>query len=136
MRALRIAALRGVDVCLLVPQKNNHRYAGWASRGLYEDLLVAGVKIYERRPPFMHSKALLVDDRFALIGSANMDVRSLRLNYETNMAVYSEDFVARLKAIVSGDFAQSDLLTHSEWIKRPRYQRIFENFCLLMKPVL
>lgn len=136
LRALRIAALRGVDVRLLVPEKNNHRYAGWAGRGLYEELLEAGVKIYERQPPFMHAKALIVDDCFSLVGSANVDIRSLQLNYETNMGVYCPDFAARLKNIVLADFALSTQLVFSEWVQRPRIHRVLENFCLLMKPVL
>lgn len=136
LRALRFAALRGVDVRLLLPQKNNHRTAGWASRGLYEELLVSGVKIFERRPPFMHAKALMVDDCFSLIGSANVDIRSLRLNYETNMGVYGTDFAARLKKIVQADFALSDEIVLAEWRKRPRIHRVLENFCLLLKPAL
>ncbi|MFC1467861.1 cardiolipin synthase [Verrucomicrobiota bacterium] len=136
LRALRIAALRGVDVRLLVPKKNNHRYAGWAGRGLYEELLEAGVKIYERKPPFMHAKALVVDDCFSLVGSANIDIRSLQLNYETNMGVYCSDFAVRLKEVVLADFELSEQLMLSEWIKRPRLYRVLENFCLLMKPVL
>jgi cardiolipin synthase len=136
MRALRIAALRGVDVRLLVPQKNNHRYAGCAGRGLYEELLTAGVKIFERNPPFMHAKALVVDDCFALVGSANMDIRSLQLNYETNMGIYCEIFAAQLKEIVLADFAQSTEIILAEWIKRSQFRRVLENFSLLLKPVL
>jgi len=64
IQALRSAALRGVDVKLLVPRENNHISAGYASRAFYEELLQAGVRIFEREPPFMHAKALVVDDIF------------------------------------------------------------------------
>jgi len=67
VRAMRTAALRGVDVRLLVPKKNNHVYAGLAGCALYDGLLDAGVRIFERRPPFMHAKALIVDDTFAVV---------------------------------------------------------------------
>ena len=76
MWALRTAALRGVEVRLIVPLRNNHVYAGLAGRALYEDLLCAGVRIFERRPPFIHAKTLVVDDAFALVGTANLDARN------------------------------------------------------------
>lgn len=136
LRALRIAALRGVDVRLLLPKKNNHRCAGWAGRGLYEELLEAGVRIFERQPPFMHAKALIVDDCFSLIGSANVDIRSLRLNYETNMGVYCPTFARQLKEVVLNDFDFSEELQLTAWRERPNTHRVLENFCLLMKPVL
>lgn len=136
LRVLRIAALRGVDVRLLVPKKSNHLCAGWAGRGLYEELLESGVRIFERRPPFMHAKALMIDDCFTMVGSANVDIRSLRLNYETNMGVYCSDFASRFKEVLLADFALSDELNFSDWQQRSRIRRVLENFCLLMKPVL
>ena len=135
-RALRSAALRGVDVKLIVPQQNNHRYAGLASRALYEEILLAGIKIYERRPPFMHAKTLLIDGECALIGTANLDERSLHLNYETMVAVYSEPFVDRMKEIVFEDLELSDPVELFEWQKRPAFRRQLENLAVLMTPVL
>jgi len=136
VRALRTAALRGVDVCLLVPRKNNHFYAGWAGRALYEELLEAGVRVFERQPPFMHAKTLLVDGALAVVGSANMDVRSLRLNYETNLAVCDEGFGDRMKATVLEEFNAADEVLLSEWQRRPWRNRLAENFCSLLTPVL
>lgn len=136
LRALHSAALRGVDVRLIVPQKNNHRYAGLASRALYEDLLLAGVKIYERRPPFMHAKALIVDGELALIGTANIDNRSLALNYETTAAVYSEEFADTMKSLIHEDIASSDEIVLADWRTRPRTRRLLENLAALMNPVL
>lgn len=136
LRALLSAALRGVDVQIIVPKENNHRYAGLAGRALYEELLLAGVKIYERRPPFMHAKAMLIDSECALIGTANLDNRSLNLNYETTVAVYSEPFVDRMKEIVFEDLAFSDTVELFEWRKRPAFRRLLENLASLMNPVL
>jgi cardiolipin synthase A/B len=136
LRALRSAALRGVDVRLVVPKENNHRYAGYASRALYEDLLLAGVRIFERRPPFMHAKALIVDGEFALVGTANLDVRSLNLNYETFLAVYSAGFADTMKCIIHEDIDCSDEILLAEWRKRPRHRRLLENLAALMTPVL
>ena len=136
LRAFRSAALRGVDVRLVVPRQNNHVYAGMAGRALYDDLLSAGVRIFERRPPFMHAKALLVDDELALVGTANLDVRSLRLNYETNLAVYDEAFLNMLKRVVLEEIALSDEVELASWRRRPTSQRLMENFCNLLTPIL
>lgn len=136
LRAFRSAAMRGVEVRLIVPRRNNHLYAGLAARALYEDMLAAGVRIFERRPPFMHAKALIVDDAFALVGSANLDVRSLRLNYETNLAVYDEGFIDRLKRVVLEDLARSDEIEPAAWRRRPAARRLLENACNLLTPIL
>lgn len=136
VRALRSAALRGVDVRLIVPRKSNHFYAGYASKALYEELLDAGVRIFERSAPFMHAKAFIVDDSVAIVGTANLDVRSLRLNYETNMAVCHGPFVNELKALVLEDETQSKAVDASTWRTRPMHQRVLENTAYLMMPVL
>ncbi len=135
-KALRIAALRGVDVRLIVPARNNHLYAGLAGRALYEELLTAGVQIFQRKPPFMHAKALLVDDTVAVVGTANLDIRSLRLNYETNLVVHDETFVNQLKAIVLEDEALSERLSLAAWQVRPTAHRVVENLCYLLSPIL
>jgi cardiolipin synthase len=136
LRAFRVAALRGVDVRLILPQKSNHVYAGMAGRALYDDLLAAGVRIYERPPPFLHAKALIVDNALAIVGTANLDVRSLRLNYETNIAVFDEAFVGELKRIVLEDLAASRELELARWRQRPAVQRALENACSLLTPIL
>lgn len=134
--AFRSAAMRGVDVRLLVPLKNNHFYAGLAGKAFYEELLMAGVRIFQRLPPFMHAKALIVDDHAALVGSANLDIRSLRLNYETNLLVFNAAFVNRLKRIIIEDLAHSEEVNLTQWRARPTSQRLKENFCHLLAPVL
>ena len=136
LRALRSAALRGVDVRLIVPQKNNHPIAGLSSRGCYEDLLLAGVKIFERHPPFMHAKALIIDGEFSLVGSANIDNRSLHLNYETCAAVYSTELDDAMKIIIHEDMNCSDEILLNEWLKRPAIQRLLENLARLFDPIL
>ena len=136
LRALQSAALRGLDVRLIVPQKNNHFYTGLASRALYEELLIAGVKIYERRPPFMHAKALVIDGEFALVGTANIDERSLNLNYESSVAIYSEPFADSMKNIIHEDIALSDEVHLAQWQQRPAHRRLLENLAALMSPVL
>ncbi len=136
LRAFRMAALRGVDVRLVVPARNNHPYAGLAGQALYEDLLTAGVRIFERQPPFLHGKAMLADDALALVGTANLDVRSLRLNYETNLVVFDPHFADGLKRILLEDVALSRELQLVDWRQRSKRRRIAENFCSLLTPIL
>jgi cardiolipin synthase A/B len=136
LRALRSAAIRGVDVRIIVPAKNNHIYAGWASRALYDELIQSGVRVFERAPPFLHAKAMIIDDRVSIVGTANWDVRSLRLNYETNIAVHDEAFANALKRIVLDDEAQSEEVTLAVWRQRPQWHRLAENACALMTPIL
>jgi cardiolipin synthase len=134
-RALRCAALRGVDVKVLLPARNNHAYVGYASRALYEGLLESGVRVFELPSPFLHAKSMLVDDVIAFVGSANFDARSLRLNYETSLVVMDERFVSELKRVVLADLAQADEVPLAVWRRRPVHQRILESFCSLLSPV-
>ena len=136
IQALRNAALRGVDVRVVVPEKNNHLYAGWAGRAFYEELLASGVRVYERRPPFIHAKGLIIDDVVAMIGTANFDVRSLKLNYETNLMIYDNDFINRLKQVMLEEVALSSELKLADWRNRPLTQKMKENACSLLTPIL
>jgi cardiolipin synthase len=136
LRALRSAAHRGVDVRIVVPEKNNHRYAGMASKALYEELLVAGVRIYLRKPPFMHAKAMVADDAVALVGTANVDVRSLELNYETTVLIEHEGAIDKLKLMIHEDMDYSNEINLNEWLRRPAIQKLMENLFALMSPVL
>ena len=136
LRSFKSAAARGVDVRVLLPEKNNHIYTGLASKALYEELLDAGVRIFERKPPFMHAKAMLADGRAALVGSANLDMRSLRLNYESNALVFDGEFTGRLEEIIRTDFASSREISAREWRRRKLWRKISENVCYLMMPVL
>jgi len=135
IRALRQAAFRGVDVKVLVPAVNNHPTIQFASQALYTPLLTAGVRIFERRPPFIHAKAAVIDDTVAIIGSANIDPRSLHLNYETNLIVFDGDFSSRLKVAMLDDFAHADEIVYAEWRRRPRLRQLAENFFNLFHPI-
>ncbi|WP_168442464.1 cardiolipin synthase [Pontiella desulfatans] len=136
LKALRSAARRGIDVRIVVPEKNNHRYAGLASKALFEELLSAGVRIFLRKPPFIHAKAMVVDDGIALVGTANLDVRSLELNYETTVLFEDQNAVNKLKLMVLEDISLSTELNLNEWLQRPSLQKLAENLAALMTPVL
>jgi len=94
--ALQAAALRGVDVAVILPQKSNQPLVHWATRNMLWELLQFGVRIYYQPPPFAHSKLMLIDDDYAHIGSSNLDPRSLRLNFELVVEVFDRSFVGHM----------------------------------------
>ena len=93
---LNSAVLRGVDVELILPERSNLPFVDWASRSMLWEVLQYGVKVYLQPPPFCHSKLLVVDDFYVQLGSANIDPRSLRLNFEFNLEVYDAELGAEL----------------------------------------
>ena len=96
IKALNLCVIRGVEVTIITPGKNNIAPVAWAARTLYPDLLARGVRIFESPPPFDHSKIFLVDDAWCFVGSTNWDPRSLRLNFEFNIACHDPELGERL----------------------------------------
>jgi cardiolipin synthase len=136
LQALRYSALRGVAVRIVVPKVSNHRYTEFATRSLYGGLLEAGVRIFERRPPFIHGKALVVDDVYAMLGSANLDYRSLHLNFETNIEVADTDFVRAAVEQVAAEIAMSEEVLEADYLRRSLPRQLAERFCYLFQPML
>ena len=113
--ALRSAGQRGVDVRVVLPEKNNLFYVHWAQYRLLPTLLEAGVRVWYQQPPFAHTKLLAVDGYYSQIGSANLDARSLRLNFELNMEVFNPDVHDQItahidRAIITGREITRDYL--------------------------
>jgi len=133
--ALQQAAFRGVDVKILVPAVNNHPSIRFASQALYSRLLTAGVRIFERHPPFIHGKAMVIDNEVAIVGSTNMDSRSLKLNYETNLVVFDTRFAERLRLVIQDDLDHADEIEYSQWRLRSKLQHLQENFFNLFHPI-
>lgn len=129
--ALRIAALSGIDVRLILSASNNQRLTAAAQRSWYEDLLDAGVRIALYRPHFLHAKHLRVDDDIALIGSINLDIRSFALNAEVGLLCYDAGIAARLRAIEDSCLADADEPTLAQWRRRPAWQRSVEGIARL-----
>jgi cardiolipin synthase len=134
--AMNSAALRGVNVEIVLPVKNNLPYVHWASRGAFWELLEYGVKIYYQPPPFAHSKLLLMDDHYALIGSANMDPRSQRLNFEFNLEVYDKSFNAKMRHHFDTTVEKSRQVSLEEMDRRSVWLKMRDNFFRLFTPFL
>jgi cardiolipin synthase len=134
--ALQSAALRGVAVNIVLPAKNNLPYVQWASENMLWELLVYGVNIYYQPPPFAHSKLFLVDDLYAHIGSANIDPRSLRLNFEMVIEIYEQAFVHSLYQHVDQLIARSKPVSLRELDARSFLVRTRDSLCWLFSPYL
>jgi cardiolipin synthase len=133
---LATAALSGVDVKLIVPSRSNHKVTWVAGRSYYEELLEAGVAIYEYLPGMIHAKTIVVDGRIALVGSANMDMRSFRLNYEVHAVVRDDATAQRLERRFDEDLGQTRRLELAEFRKRGVLWRVAEGYGRLMAPLL
>jgi cardiolipin synthase len=134
--ALENAALRGVRVQLVVACRWTHRSTLYAGRSCYDTLLQAGVEIYEYQRGLLHSKTLTIDGCWSLVGSANLDCRSLYLNFEAGVALYSQAIAAELEQQCAQDILDSHRITLQYWETRPQYQVLAENFFRLFIPVL
>lgn len=135
MMALTSAALGGLDVRLMVPRMSDSRLVTLAARSYYDDLLAAGVKIYEYGPRMLHSKALLVDAASVIIGSANFDHRSFRLNFEVSMLFQDLDVGERLAKLIEGEFASAPRVRDDRHLSL-FMSRLPEALARLMSPLL
>ena len=134
--ALQEAALAGIDVRLMLPERSDSRVVDLASHSYLDDMMQAGVKIAFYTPGFLHSKLLLIDDDLAVVGSANMDFRSFEHNFEVNAFVYDRAFNARLAAIYETDLGDCRRVTPGDWFRRPRTRRWAESFMRIFSPLL
>jgi cardiolipin synthase len=132
--ALALAAMRGVAVELIVPQASNHVLVDWATRANIGPLLSDGVRIWRSPAPFHHTKMMVVDGEWCLIGSCNWDIRSFRLNFELCMEVYDRDVAANLMTILAD--ARGPELTQAELDARSFPVRIRDAAARLMLPYL
>jgi cardiolipin synthase len=134
--ALRLAVLRGVDVRLLLPSRPDHRVV-YAASSLYAYNAVAnGIAVYRYLPGFMHQKVLLIDHELAAIGSANLDNRSLRLNFEVMLLTVDRDFASSVEQMLNADFALSRQISIQEGRQLSWLPRLWMRLTLLFAPVL
>jgi cardiolipin synthase A/B len=134
--ALRLAGRLGLDVRFLGQHHPDKWLAQYAARYYWSQVLPAGIKVYQYTKGMMHSKVVMVDGIWASVGSANMDNRSLYLNFETNCLIYSRSAVAELEAAFERDTRDAILLDRHVYARRPFPGRLLENACRLFSPVL
>lgn len=136
LEAIKIAASSGVDVRIMVPSIPDHPFVLWASQSYFGELLGVGVKIYRYLNGFLHAKTIVIDDKVATVGTANMDVRSFRLNFEVNAFLYDEKLALELAEAFRQDIRQSKEWTRAIYHTRPLIVRIKESLCRLLSPIL
>jgi len=134
--ALQIAALRGVEVEVILPAKNNLPFVHWATRNMLWELLQKGVRVYYQPPPFVHSKLFIVDNHYAQIGSANFDPRSLRLNFELVLEIYDKETAGNLGEHVKKCRDRSEEISLEQIDTRPIAVRIRDAMAWLFSPYL
>jgi len=133
--ALQLAALRGVDVRLLLPQKTDHLLVYLSSFSYIEEVEKAGVKIYRYQPGFLHHKVMLVDDELAAVGTANLDNRSFRLSFEITIVVNDPGFAGELEAMFRDDLARCRQIDPGELTARPLWFRMAVRVSRLLAPI-
>ena len=136
VNALNVAALRGVDVQIVIPEKGNIRSVQWASDAMLWQVLERGCRVWRSPPPFDHSKLMVVDESWILLGSGNWDPRSLRLNFEFNVECYNDTLGKTVTKIIDEKISRSRLITLKEMDNRAFPIRIRDGFARLLSPYL
>lgn len=136
IQALNVTALRGVTVRILLPEQNNIRMVQWASMPLISQVLERGCKVFLSPPPFDHTKLMLVDGAWSLIGSTNWDPRSLRLNFEFNVECYQQSLAHELGEIFEEKIEKAKPLTRDEIENRSLRYRLRDGLARLASPYL
>lgn len=134
--SLNVAALRGVEVDIIIPEQNNLRLVQWAVAPVITQLLPAGVRVWKSRPPFDHTKLAVVDGAWSLLGSANWDARSLRLNFEFNVEVFDPTLAAQLTDLALNKMQTGRRLTLAELEARPTIVKLRDGIARLASPYL
>ncbi|WP_214227496.1 cardiolipin synthase [Pedobacter sp. B4-66] len=134
--ALVIASLSGISVRLLVPGVSDSILVNSAARSYYDDLLKAGVEIYQYQKGFVHAKTMVTDKKIAIVGTANMDFRSFDLNFEVNAIVYDSAIATELTDIFYEDIKDALRIDPVLWDERPMYRKLLEKAARLLSPLL
>ncbi len=136
-QAIKVAALAGLDVRVLIPGKPDHPFVYWANLSYAGELLDAGVKFYHyNKDSFVHSKVLMVDSKVCSVGTANVDVRSFQVNFEVNAFIYDKNITAELEKEFLSDLKNSRQLLQKDYNKRSVKVRFYESVSRLISPLL
>ncbi|CAM2925622.1 cardiolipin synthase [Vibrio neptunius] len=136
LETLKMTAQRGISVELIIPHKNDSLMVQWASRAFYAELMEAGVEIYEFYGGLLHTKSVVIDQQFCLVGTVNMDMRSLWLNFELTLAIDDEAFTKEMYWLQENYMQTSHQVKLEEWKKRSLYSRFLERTYYLFNPLL
>lgn len=136
LTAMQTAALSGVDVRLMIPEKGDSRLTNLASHSYIDDVLRAGIKVYMYQKGFLHAKMMVSDDAFCTVGSTNVDFRSFEHNFEVNAFIYDTETSLQMKEIFLQDQRDCIQISHKKWGKRPFGRKLIESLVRLFSPLL
>ena len=136
MKALELAALRGVDVRVITTGKGDSLPVYLAAFHYIDQLRDLGIKFYAYKPGFLHEKVMLVDDNVSTVGTANFDNRSFRLNFEVTAVINDVDFASQMEQMFEADFAHAELIDPAELDEKPFWWHLGVNLSRLASPVL
>lgn len=134
--SIRLAALSGVDVHIMIPNKPDHMFVYWATYSYVGQLVQAGAKVYHYEKGFIHAKMIVVDDEVASVGTANIDVRSFSLNFEVNALIYNREYAHRLAEIFERDIIDCSEMTKEIYENRSTVIKFKESISRLLSPIL
>ena len=135
LQAIQTASMSGIDVRLVMPKRSDNDFVQYASNSYVEKLLRNKVRVYQYVNGFTHSKLMIVDDELVVVGSANMDIRSLELLFETNLFIYDKKVAQTVRDIYHTDMNNSKELNLCDWLQRNRSVKFREACFRLFSPV-
>lgn len=136
LTALKLAALSGIDVKIIIPCKPDHMFVYWATKSYAWELMEAGVHCYTYNDGFIHSKIIAIDSKLCSVGTANLDMRSFKLNFEVNAMIYDKETTKELETIFLQDIEKSTHLTNDHFKRRPFIIKVKEAISRLLSPML
>lgn len=136
LESLRIAALCGVDIRIMIPNKPDHVFVYWATYSYIGELLKVGARIYTYDKGFLHAKTFVIDGKIASVGTANVDVRSFKLNFEINAFIYDSVIASKLEGVFVKDIDDCKEVTREIYSKRSNIIKIKESISRLLSPIL
>ena len=134
--ALKIAALSGVDVRIMLPERSDSKLLQYASNSYIQEMLKSNVKIFFYKDGFLHAKTLLVDDKITSIGSTTFDLRRFEQTFEINAFIYDKEFNNRYADIFLNDIKSCKRVSLKSWSRRALLKRVCESIARLFSPVL
>lgn len=136
LTALKVAALSGIDVRVMIPSRSDSKIVYWATRSYISELIEAGIKVYLYCKGFNHSKVITIDSTFSSVGTANMDIRSFEDNFEVSAIMYDKKIAQELESYFLKDIDDCIQVTLEKWEHRPALHSIYESLARLLSPLL
>ncbi len=133
--ALQLAGLRGVDVRLMIPEKSDLFITNLSALSYLQDITKVGIKVYRYKKGFLHQKTMLIDDERSMIGTANLDNRSFRINFEINILFSSREFADKVEDMMIEDFSNSFQITEEDYTKKPFWYKLAVKVARLLAPI-